>query len=95
MNILRKLLGNDAVLSEPPATKAAPETVAPQSQASKEDQWRAEIAGADPAKLTELALSDKRAGLRLIAAESLAAAVAPHDQRIRRNRTWRPHRLRG
>ena len=88
MNILRKLLGNDAVLSEPPAAKAAPEPAPPQSQASKEEQWRAEIAGADTAKLTELALTDKRAGLRLIAAESLAATGAPRPTWEEIARTW-------
>ena len=88
MNLLRKLLGNDSGLSEPPAAKAAPVAATPQSQTSKEQQWRAEIAGADTTKLTELTLTDKRAGMRLVAAERLAAADTARTTWEDIARTW-------
>jgi hypothetical protein len=71
MNILRKLMGNDAATSDP-APVPPPKPAAP-SPAAREALLRAELAGADPARLLELVLTDKRAAMRLLAAEALAA----------------------
>ena len=90
MNILRKLLGNNAVLSEPPAPAAATAAAAGDepSKISKEEQLRSELTGADAARLTELALTDKRAAMRLLAAEDLAATGAPRATWEDIARTW-------
>ena len=92
MNILRKFLGNDAVISTPAASQtskpapAAPAT--PQSQAAKENLLRTELAGADAARLTTLALTDKRAAMRILAAQALAALPAPRDTWESIAHTW-------
>ena len=85
MNILRKFLGNDAVISTP---AAAPAPATPQSVAAKEDLLRTELAGADAARLTALALSDKRAAMRILAAQALAALSAPRETWESIARTW-------
>ena len=85
MNILRKLLGNGAVISTP--VPAAAPTPAP-SAAEKEAALRAEIAGADAARLTEIAVSGKRAALRLLAAEALAALPTPRETWETIAHTW-------
>lgn len=89
MNILRKLLGSDAVISTavpraPPKTPAAP---AP-TPAEKEAALRAAIDGADAARLTEIALTGKRAALRLLAAEALAALPTPRETWDAIAHTW-------
>ena len=78
MNILRKLLGNDAVISEPAPPAVAPPAAAP-SPAAKAELLRAELAGADLARLTGLALTDKRAAMRILAAEALGALPTPRE----------------
>ncbi len=88
MNILRKLLGNDAVISTPAAVPAAPAPVTPQTQAAKEDLLRTELAGADAARLTTLALTDKRAALRILAAQALAALPTSRDTWESIAHTW-------
>ncbi len=76
MSILRNLLGRNAVLSEPaqPAAKAPAEPVpsGPEAQALRTAALKAELEGADAAKLIELATHDKRGALRLMAVEVLA-----------------------
>ena len=86
MNILRKLLGSDAVISAPlpPVTTAAPAL----TPAEKEAALRAEIDGADAARLTEIALTGKRAALRLLAAEALAALPTPRETWEAIAHTW-------
>ena len=88
MNILRKFLGNDTVISTPAAPPAAPVPATPQSNAIKEDLLRTELASADTARLTELALTDKRAAMRILAAQALAALPAPRETWELIARTW-------
>ena len=85
MNILRKLLGNDAVISKPVPVAPPAATLTP---AEKEAALRAEIEGADAARLTEIALTGKRAALRLLAAEALAAQATPRDTWEAIAHTW-------
>ena len=91
MNILRKFLGNDAVISTPAAPPVPPAPVTPQTQAAKEakeDLLRIELAGADAARLTTLALTDKRAAMRILAAQALAALPTPRDTWESIAHTW-------
>lgn len=86
MNILRKLLGNDAVISKP--VPAAPPAALALTPAEKEAALRAEIEGADTARLTDIALTGKRAALRLLAAEALATQATPRDTWEAIAHTW-------
>ena len=86
MNILRKLLGNDAVISKP--VPAAPPAAPALTPAEKEAALRAEIEGADAARLTDIALTGKRAALRLLAAEALATQATPRDTWEAIAHTW-------
>ena len=91
MNILRRLLGNNVVISESPAAPVSAAVTAAealQAQQTREEQMRAELAGADVARITELALTDKRAGLRLLAAQALVDAGAPRATWEEIARTW-------
>ncbi len=86
MNILRKLLGNDAVISKPvPAASPAAAALTP---AEKDAALRAEIEGADAARLTDIALTGKRAALRLLAAEALATQATPRETWENIAHTW-------
>ncbi len=78
MNILRKLMGNNAVISDPAPAVAAPKPAAA-SPAVKAEKLRAEMDGADAARLTELVLRDKRAAMRILAAEELAKLPTPRE----------------
>lgn len=86
MNILRKLLGNDAVISKP--VPVAPLAAPALTPAEKEAALRAEIEGADAARLIDIALTGKRAGLRLLAAEALATQATPRETWETIAHTW-------
>ena len=92
MNILRKLLGHNVVISAPPepepVSPAAAAADAAQHKQAKEDQMRAELLGADTARLTGFALTDERATLRLFAAQALVDAGAPRATWEEIARTW-------
>jgi hypothetical protein len=83
MTFLRRIFGEDAVVATPapaPTPSAAAKAAAHAAgEPAREALLRAELEGADADKLTAFARDDKRAAMRLMAAEALVQTGAPKE----------------
>jgi hypothetical protein len=82
MTFLRRIFGEDAMVSSPAQASATPAPApapTPEEAAQREAALHAELAGADATQLATFAREDKRAAMRLMAAEALVTQGASKE----------------